>query len=114
MKEIIRKNPDDRLQTLRKAFRIEDYKVVVNNASTISSAIKLRIEELNGQLKDLEKKRLELQQQRDKLDEAKKSGQPLKSQAAKLLLEHSQKQQHLDKLHQRQGTNREPDKQVPD
>jgi len=114
MKEIIRKNPDDRLQTLRKAFRIEDYKVVVNNASTISSAIKLRIAELNGQLKDLEKKRLELQQERDKLDEAKKSVQPLKSQEAKLLLEHSEKQQHLDKLQQSQGRIRELDNQIPE
>ena len=114
MKEIIRKNPDDRLQTLRKAFRIEDYKVVVNNASTISSAIKLKIAEINGQVGDLEKKKVELQQEKDKLDEAKRSVPPLRLQEAKLVLEHTQKQERLDELQQTQGRIRELDNQIPE
>ena len=38
--------PDDRLQTLRKAFGIEDYKIAAENANLLSRSIKEKIIEL--------------------------------------------------------------------
>jgi len=43
MKFILTQKPDTRLQTLRKAFGIEDYKIAAENAFLISRAIKEKI-----------------------------------------------------------------------
>jgi DNA repair protein SbcC/Rad50 len=57
MKEVILKDADERLQTLRRAFGIEQYKVAAQNASTVSSAIKERIDILRGATEDIEEVR---------------------------------------------------------
>jgi exonuclease SbcC len=57
MKEVILKDADERLQTLRRAFGIEQYKVAAQNASTVSSAIKERIDILRGATGDIEEVR---------------------------------------------------------
>jgi exonuclease SbcC len=54
MKTIIFDNPDRRLQTLRKAFRIEDYKTATENASSLASHIESRSKELKGAASTLE------------------------------------------------------------
>ena len=46
MKEILNLRPDIRLQTLRKAFRIEEYKTSAENAKNLSNEIKLKGREL--------------------------------------------------------------------
>ncbi|MEM2921632.1 MAG: AAA family ATPase [Candidatus Bathyarchaeia archaeon] len=56
MKAILWMNPDSRLQTLRKAFRIEDYRIVVENASLLSKLIRDKSLELSSRASDLEKK----------------------------------------------------------
>lgn len=48
MKSILMDNPERRLQTLRKAFRIEDYKIAVENTSTVTTEIKNKVSELKG------------------------------------------------------------------
>lgn len=60
MKYVLSQKPDDRLQTLRKAFGIEDYKIAAENASLISKSIKEKIIELKALTADLEEKRDEL------------------------------------------------------
>jgi DNA repair protein SbcC/Rad50 len=57
MKYILSQKPDIRLQTLRKAFGIEDYKIAVENASSISKLIKDKISFYQGQIADLNEKR---------------------------------------------------------
>jgi exonuclease SbcC len=74
----------------------------------------VKIAELNGQVVNLENKKQDLRQEEDKLDKAKASVRPLKSQEAKLVLEHTQKQDQLDKLQQTEGRVRELDNQIPD
>jgi DNA repair protein SbcC/Rad50 len=53
MKFILSQKADIRLQTLRKAFGIEDYKIAIENATLISRLIKDKINYLNGQISDL-------------------------------------------------------------
>jgi len=57
MKAILWARPDQRLQTLRKAFRIEDYRIAVDNASNLAKLISRKVTFLNGQIADLEDKK---------------------------------------------------------
>ena len=50
MKEIINQKPDQRLQTLRKAFGIEDYKTAAENAKLVLNEFKNKKEYLSGKL----------------------------------------------------------------
>ncbi|UCH02927.1 MAG: SMC family ATPase [Candidatus Bathyarchaeota archaeon] len=61
MKEIIRQNPDKRLQTLRKAFGVEDYKIAGENAQNTNRLIRQRISYLKGQTSDLDQKEKDLE-----------------------------------------------------
>lgn len=60
MKEILAQRPEIRLQTLRKAFGVEDYKIAVENANLISRSLKDRINYLSGQTVDLRENKAEL------------------------------------------------------
>ncbi len=55
MKEVLWMSPDVRLQTLRRAFRVEDYKTAAENASEIGRQLKGDIRELEGFGKGLER-----------------------------------------------------------
>ena len=54
---ILSQKPDIRLQILRKAFGIEDYKIATENAETISHNIKNKIIYLEGQTSDINEKK---------------------------------------------------------
>jgi exonuclease SbcC len=54
MKAIIWMRADQRLQTLRKAFRIEDYRVALENSSTLARSIKDKSNRLSAHASDLE------------------------------------------------------------
>jgi exonuclease SbcC len=54
MKAIIWMRADQRLQTLRKAFRIEDYRVALDNSLTLVRSVKDRSTGLSAQASDLE------------------------------------------------------------
>jgi DNA repair protein SbcC/Rad50 len=60
MKYILSQKPDLRLQTLRKAFGIEDYKIAAENATLISRLIKQKVSFLEGQTADISEKKNEL------------------------------------------------------
>jgi exonuclease SbcC len=57
MKAILWMRPDARLQTLRKAFRIEDYRIAMENSSVLAKSIKEKSIELTSHASDLEDKR---------------------------------------------------------
>lgn len=65
MKTILTYKPDERLQTLRKAFRLEEYKIAIENSSKLSSEIKNKIIEFKASSKELESKQ-ENQKKKDK------------------------------------------------
>jgi exonuclease SbcC len=57
MKAIIWMRADSRLQTLRKAFRIEDYRIALDNCSTLAKSIKEKAIGLASHASDLENRR---------------------------------------------------------
>lgn len=54
MKAIIWMRADQRLQTLRRAFRIEDYRVALDNSTTLARSIKDKSNRLSARSSDLE------------------------------------------------------------
>jgi len=56
MKTILTQRPDMRLQTLRKAFGIEEYKIASENAQKTSKIVRRRSNFLEGQISDLNQK----------------------------------------------------------
>jgi exonuclease SbcC len=69
MKAILWARADARLQTLRKAFRIEDYRVAADNASNAAKLISKKIDFLEGQVSDIDEKRKQLQQRKESIEE---------------------------------------------
>jgi exonuclease SbcC len=69
MKVILAQNSERRLQTLRKAFGIEDYKIANENAQNTTRTLRQRSNFLNGQIVDLA---LKEKQRKQTLDEIRK------------------------------------------
>jgi exonuclease SbcC len=67
MKTILFLRPDLRLQTLRKAFGIEDYKIASENASKAARAINIRILELESAASDLEEVKKKIDEKKNKV-----------------------------------------------
>lgn len=105
MKEILSLKPEDRLQTLRKAFGVEQYKTAQENAILVQRAYREKIREIDGMLLDLpewlerrenlEKQKAEIQAQtqerqrdlkeaRARLDDAQKKLDELEKKAVAL------------------------------
>ena len=68
MKAVLNEKPDDRLQTLRKVFGVEEYKSARDNAKTYSSHLKKKCEYLRGSTRGLEEDEKAIQE----LEEEKK------------------------------------------
>jgi exonuclease SbcC len=60
MKEVLNQKVEDRLDTLRRAFRIEDYSFIANNTSVLSDWLQDETKLLDRQTKDFDEKREEL------------------------------------------------------
>jgi DNA repair protein SbcC/Rad50 len=80
MKAILSYNADQRLQTLRKAFGIEDYKTAAENTKNLSNEIRIRSKELAAMA-------LEIQSLKTKLDLLKSSIAQKKSELEILILD---------------------------
>ena len=65
MREVLTQREEQRLETLRKAFRVEGYQRATDNASVLTRTLKGDIRELHGVTRDLPDKKLTLQTQRD-------------------------------------------------
>jgi len=114
MKEIITKDVDRRLQTLRRAYRIEDYKIASVNASNLTGVIKDRSTWLAGQTADLDEKKVQLEEIDKKIDEATKSLEPLHKEEEKLKAQHEKKQEELKELQEVRGKIKQVEAQIPD
>ncbi len=69
MKEVLSQPVERRLETLRRAFRIEDYSVIVNNTSVLVSWLEGESRILDRQTQDINEKRLLLKQETKKKQE---------------------------------------------
>jgi exonuclease SbcC len=98
MKEVILKDPDDRLQTLRRAFRIEDYKIAIENSSVLISRIKGRISYLEGATADLPSAKTRLEEATKTVQKFKEQLEPLKQTEKELKEEYDKKNGELKAL----------------
>ncbi|MGC9014335.1 MAG: AAA family ATPase [Thermoproteota archaeon] len=105
MKAILWMKPDLRLQTLRKAFRVEDYRIAIDNALTIVKLIKEKAISLSSHASDLEKKqeacndkKAEMQEYRKQLENLQKSENELKNKKESLNAELEKLQKQKDEL----------------
>lgn len=85
MKSIIMDKADSRLQTLRKAFRIEDYKIAIDNASLVYREIDRKVVELKGASRGLEDYEKQLIQRETELKNEQTKVQPLKNREEQLI-----------------------------
>lgn len=67
MKEILRLRPEERLQTLRKAFGLEDYKTAKDNAKTVADEIRSRIRFIEGEVSDMDSLERQLNENRESM-----------------------------------------------
>jgi exonuclease SbcC len=91
MKTILTYKPDIRLQTLRKAFRLEEYKIAIENSSKINYEIKNKLVELKASSKELESK-----QENQKGKEKEKA--QINKGLVELEIKESKEQEHLKKI----------------
>jgi exonuclease SbcC len=96
MKSIITDKPEQRLQTLRKAFRIEDYKIAADNASTFYKEIDKRAERLDGAATGIENDENRRTKLQTDLGEEKKKIKPLEEQEQKEIKERKKIQKELE------------------
>ncbi len=98
MKAILFRSVDKRLETLRKAFGIEDYKIATSNASIFAGEIKGKMNVLEGQIKDLEEKKAELKKNETLIDENKTALEKLGKEKEKIENEKAGKNAKLKEL----------------
>jgi exonuclease SbcC len=98
MKFILSQKPDLRLETLRKAFGIEDYKIAAENATLIARVIKDKVRFLEGQTEDLGEKKGDLKRLKEKKDENNVILSNLKIKKEKSQSELNEKQLELENL----------------
>ena len=96
MKDILTNTPDSRLQILRKAFRIEDYKTAHINADGIKKRIQEKASEYKGKFEDLETKRELLEDKKTEIQKSKTELESLKTDQKKF-------KQQLDELKRRKN-----------
>lgn len=84
MKEVILKEPDERLQTLRKALRVEDYKVAADNTSTLLGKLKERTRYLEGATQDTDALKKRIDEETKLIGQLRDELGPLKEKEARL------------------------------
>lgn len=98
MKYILSQKPDERLQTLRKAFGIEDYKIAAENANILSRSIKDKLIELKTETKDLDDKKHELFVLKGNLDANKTKNEKSQARGEELDILQKKQKETLEKL----------------
>ncbi|MCP8304019.1 MAG: SMC family ATPase [archaeon] len=113
MKEVILKKADERLQTLRRAFRIEDYKIAAQNSSALISFLKGRVEYLRGATADLDQRRKDLEQKNKDIEKFKSHLKPLKEDEGKLKGGYEKKRGELKKLEEAREKIKQIEAKIP-
>ena len=98
MKEILIQDSDKRLQTLRKAFGVEDYKIASENAQSTAKAIKQQSKFFEGQISDLGEKEDLLRKTKADISRLKESQIDLRKKETDLDERFSSAKEQLDKL----------------
>ena len=98
MKSIIQKEADERLQTLRRAFGIEQYKTASQNSSVVASKIKGRTDFLQGATSDIGDIRRKLEQETTRIKVLEEGLKPLEAREDELRSRRDKERESLKSL----------------
>lgn len=101
MKEILRMKTEDRLQTLRKVFGIEDYKIAKDNAKIVYDEIRNMISFIDGEIRNLDELIKEREEKERSINEISFKINSLKNDKEKLekeLRDINEKLENFEKL----------------
>lgn len=113
MKEVILKDSDDRLQTLRRAFGIEQYKIAIQNSAAVVSTIRGRIDYLQGATQDIQEVRSRIVQENQKARGLLEEVKPLRSREKRFGSELTRKKSVLKGLEKAREKVRQAEERVP-
>jgi exonuclease SbcC len=113
MKEIILKDPDDRLQTLRRAFGIEQYKIAVQNSAVVVWKVKERIAVLQGATLDIESVRGKIAQEIQNVKDFSEDVKPLETEESRLNAERKRMKDTLRELESARGRIKQAEERIP-
>lgn len=113
MKAILWARPDSRLQTLRKAFRIEDYRIAVENALGLARTVSKKVNFLEGQISDLDEKKRGLQDKKKTVKKNEKMLKGLQKEEEKLKTELKQNKKELEELLESEKKLKKAEGQIP-
>ncbi|MGD0423078.1 MAG: SMC family ATPase [Candidatus Bathyarchaeia archaeon] len=98
MKEVITKEPDDRLQTLRKAFRIEDYKIAADNSAKLTTKLQEKISKLEGATQDIDSIKTKIKDENALIEKLNSEITPLRTKETELNTQITQKDDQIKQL----------------
>ncbi|MCW4031146.1 MAG: SMC family ATPase [Candidatus Bathyarchaeota archaeon] len=98
MKEVLFQPVERRLETLRRAFRVEDYSTIAENTSIILNWIDREAEILKRQTKDIDEKRTSLQEEKTKVAKFKSELEILHSCLGSLQADRKEVAEKIEKL----------------
>ena len=113
MKEVILKQPDERLQTLRKALRIEDYRIAAENTSTLLGRLKERTKYLEGVTQDFDAIKRKIEGEKNLIAKLTDELGPLKQKERDLKEEIKIKNEKLKQLQRERETIRKSEATIP-
>ncbi|MGP8057903.1 MAG: hypothetical protein ACLP9K_09920 [Nitrososphaerales archaeon] len=113
MKEVILKDPDDRLQTLRRAFGIEQYKTAIQNSAAAALTMRGRIDYLQGATQDIQEVRSRIVQEAQKAKGLSDEVKPLRIRERELDSERKRKKSELKELEKAREKVRQAEERIP-
>jgi len=98
MKEVLFQPVERRLETLRRAFRVEDYSTIANNASIILDWLDREAEILKRQTADIDKKRSSLEEEKKKIAKWSSELETLQNSLKSLVSDRAEILEEIEKL----------------
>jgi len=98
MKEVLFQPVERRLETLRRAFRVEDYSTIANNASIILDWLDREAEILKRQTVDIDKKRSSLEEEKKKIAKCSSELETLQNSLKSLESDRAEILEEIEKL----------------
>ncbi len=113
MKEVLLQPVERRLETLRRAFRIEDYSVIVNNASVLLTWLGGEAKLLDRQTQNIAEKRQLLEDEKKHLEKFKKDFKEISGALKVLEAEQTRILKELEELQPRKETVKQLEVEIP-
>lgn len=113
MKAILLARADRRLQTLRKAFGIEDYRTAADNALGLARVVGKKVDFLKGQIQDLNDKKKQVKEKKKAIYENRKTLEELRKQQKELQAKLDQTKAKLENLRASEKKLKKAEGQIP-